>query len=66
MSRKILPGCPSPQGATFDGHGTNFAIYSEHATRVELCLFNRTDGAERERYVLPEVTTHVWHGYLPA
>ena len=43
MSKKILPGSPTPQGATFDGEGTNFAIYCEHATRVEVCLFNRTD-----------------------
>jgi isoamylase len=66
MPRKILPGSPSPQGATYDGEGTNFALYSEHATRVEVCLYNRTDPmVERERIVLPEVTAHVWHGYLP-
>jgi isoamylase len=66
MSRKILPGSPSPQGATYDGNGTNFAIYSEHATRVEVCLFNRSDPTvEKERIVLPEVNAHVWHGYLP-
>ena len=64
--RKILPGQPSPQGATFDGEGTNFALYSQHASRVELCLFNRSEpGVEKERIVLPEVTAHVWHGYLP-
>ena len=64
--RKILPGSPSPQGATFDGEGTNFALYSEHATRVEVCLYNRSDPkVEKERYVLPEVDAHVWHGYLP-
>ncbi|MBW3630851.1 MAG: glycogen debranching protein GlgX [Gemmatimonadetes bacterium] len=66
MSRKILPGSMSPQGATFDGEGTNFAIYSEHATRVELCLFNRGDpSVEKERIILPEMNAHVWHGYLP-
>src|SRR5690349_19567939 len=66
MPKKILPGSPTPQGATFDGEGTNFAIYSEHATRVEVCLFNKTDpSVEKERIVLPEKTAHVWHGYLP-
>jgi isoamylase len=59
----MRPGSPYPLGATYDGLGTNFALFSEAAHRVELCLFDRT-GRER-RIDLPEVTSHVWHGYLP-
>ena len=63
---KIRPGSPYPLGATWDGVGVNFAIFSEHATRVELCLFDSVD-AEREslRIPLPERTDMVWHGYVP-
>jgi isoamylase len=59
----IWPGRPHPLGATWDGEGTNFAVFSEHGEAVELCLFD-DDGAER-RLALPEVTAHVWHGYVP-
>jgi glycogen operon protein len=63
---KILPGRPYPLGATFDGAGVNFAIFSEHATMVELCLFdNEEDTRERRRIELPEQTDLIWHGYLP-
>src|SRR5579885_2209936 len=63
---RILPGLPYPLGATWDGAGVNFAIYSEHATKVELCLFNSIeDEHEAQRIVLPERTDMVWHGYLP-
>ena len=63
---RILAGNPYPLGATWDGMGVNFALFSEHAKRVELCLFDSVD-ADREshRIVLPEYTDHVWHGYLP-
>ena len=57
------PGNPQPLGATFDGSGTNFALFSELASRVELCLFDE-DGREL-RVELPERTGFVWHGYLP-
>ncbi|WP_433824861.1 glycogen debranching protein GlgX [Actinoplanes sp. CA-015351] len=60
---KIWPGNPYPLGATYDGGGTNFAIFSEAATRVELCLFD-DDGTET-RVDLPEREALVWHGYLP-
>jgi isoamylase len=60
---RVLPGTPYPLGATFDGVGTNFAIFSEVAERVELCLFDE-DGAET-RVDLPEMDGFVWHGYLP-
>jgi isoamylase len=57
------PGTPYPLGATYDGAGTNFAVFSEVATRVDLCLFDES-GAERQ-IRLPEVDGYVWHGYLP-
>ena len=60
----IWPGRPSPLGATYDGTGTNFALFSEVAERVELCLLD-PDGTER-RVELTEVDAFVWHGYLPA
>src|SRR4051794_1672903 len=60
---RVLPGTPYPLGATFDGVGTNFAIFSEVAERVELCLFTE-DGVET-RVDLPEMDGFVWHGYLP-
>jgi isoamylase len=65
MFRKLLPGKPYPLGATWDGHGVNFAIYSEDATGVELCLFASEDAAtESIKVPLPESTGFVWHGYL--
>jgi isoamylase len=59
----IWPGSPFPLGATFDGGGTNFAIFSEVAERIELCLLD-DDGVE-ERVVLPERNGLIWHGYVP-
>ncbi|RKH09113.1 glycogen debranching enzyme GlgX [Corallococcus sp. CA053C] len=64
--REIWPGKPWPRGATFDGSGTNFAVYSQVATRVEVCLFDRADPTkEIERFDLPVSTEFVWHGYVP-
>ncbi|RKG79252.1 glycogen debranching enzyme GlgX [Corallococcus exercitus] len=64
--REIWPGKPWPRGATFDGSGTNFAVYSQVATRVEVCLFDRADPTkELERFDLPSTTEFVWHGYVP-
>ena len=60
---RVREGRPFPQGATFDGKGTNFALFSAHATRVDLCLFD--DAGNEERIELPEYTNEVWHGYLP-
>jgi len=68
---EIWPGKPHPLGATWDGEGTNFALFSEGADAVELCLFGDdpptpgkgTDGETRVR--LTEVTAHIWHGYVP-
>ena len=63
---KLWPGKPYPLGATWDGQGTNFSLFSENATRVDLCLFDSVnDAAESECYTLEEQTAHVWHGYLP-
>ncbi|HEX5727208.1 MAG TPA: glycogen debranching protein GlgX [Longimicrobiaceae bacterium] len=60
------PGKPYPLGATFDGEGTNFAIYSEPAYEVELCLFAAPgDGTPSRRVRLRERTAYVWHGYVP-
>ncbi|MGH3972786.1 MAG: glycogen debranching enzyme, partial [Pseudonocardiaceae bacterium] len=59
----IWPGSPYPLGATYDGGGTNFAIFSEVAERIELCLFDGNDAETRLR--LPERDGMVWHGYLP-
>ena len=65
-SLRVWPGAPYPLGATWDGVGVNFAIFSEHATRVELCLFDSPDAeVESLTIPLPEQTDMVWHGYLP-
>jgi glycogen operon protein len=63
---RTWPGTPYPLGATWDGEGVNFALFSEHATRVELCVFDRADAGEAiETIALPEATDDVWHVYLP-
>jgi glycogen operon protein len=60
------PGYPFPLGANWDGQGVNFALYSENATAVELCLFNETDDStEAARIRLKERTNHIWHVYIP-
>jgi isoamylase len=60
---RIWPGKPYPLGATWDGVGTNFSLFSEVASRVELCLFDAN--GEETRIPLPESSAFVWHGYLP-
>ena len=62
------PGTPYPLGATFDGNGTNFALFSEAAERVELCLIDEADDGTRveTRVELIEVDAFVWHAYLPS
>ncbi|MGQ7794117.1 glycogen debranching protein GlgX [Faunimonas sp. B44] len=62
----IREGRPFPLGATWDGLGVNFAIFSAHATKVELCLFDESGETELERIELPEYTDEIWHGYLPS
>ena len=66
MVSKVLPGKPYPLGSNWDGKGVNFAIFSETATKVELCLFEESAArTERERISFREVTGHVWHAYIP-
>src|SRR6478609_11669998 len=60
---EIWPGSAYPLGATYDGTGVNFALFSEVAERVELCLID--DKGRETRFDLPEVDGFVWHGYLP-
>jgi len=63
---RVWPGSPYPLGATWDGVGVNFALFSEHATRVELCLFASPEAeVESLTIPLPEQTDMVWHAYLP-
>jgi glycogen operon protein len=61
---RLSAGAPHPLGATWDGRGTNFALFSAHAEKVELCLFDRHGRREVERIVLPERNEDVWHCYL--
>ena len=62
---RIEEGRPFPQGATWNGLGVNFAIFSANATKVELCLFDDSGETEVGRVALPEYTNEVWHGFLP-
>jgi len=62
---RIWPGTPYPFGATWDGTGVNFALFSENAEAVELCLFDEDGEREIARTRLPEYTDEVWHGYFP-
>ncbi len=61
---RLREGLPYPCGATWDGSGTNFALFSANATRVELCLFDAPGGRETERIALPEYTNQIFHGRL--
>src|ERR1700761_6481453 len=62
---KLREGLPHPRGATWDGSGTNFALFSANATKVEVCLFDDSGRQEVQRIELPEFTDEIWHGYLP-
>ncbi|MEC3909197.1 glycogen debranching protein GlgX [Sphingobium sp. CR2-8] len=62
---RLEGGSPYPLGASFDGLGVNFAIFSANADRIELCLFDPSGRKEVARLTLPECTDEVWHGYLP-
>jgi glycogen operon protein len=65
MSATLEPGSPYPLGATWDGLGVNFAVFSGHADQIDLCLFDPSGRREIARTPLPECTDEVWHGYLP-
>ncbi len=63
---RVWPGRPYPLGAIWDGAGVNFALFSEHATKVELCLFETADDRKETHCIeMPEQTDQVWHAYLP-
>ena len=63
---RVWPGRPYPLGATWDGAGVNFALFSENATKVELCLFDSVgDKTPTYTVMMPEQTDLVWHAYLP-
>jgi isoamylase len=61
----LTAGAPYPLGATSDGLGINFAVFSAHAERIDLCLFDPSGRREIARLMLPEFTDEIWHGYLP-
>ena len=65
LPESLSTGRPWPFGATSDGDGVNFAVFSANATRVELCLYDESGVTELGRFVLPGRTGDVWHGYLP-
>jgi glycogen operon protein len=65
MDISVWPGRPYPLGANWDGEGVNFALFSEHAEKVELCLFDVRGRREIARIVMPEQTDQVWHCYCP-
>lgn len=65
LKAHISEGHPHPRGATWDEKGTNFAIFSEHATKVEVCIFDDEGKEELDRIELPEYTNQIWHGYIP-
>jgi glycogen operon protein len=62
---EVWTGSPHPLGATWDGQGVNFAIFSRYADKVELCLFDEQGKRELQRIPLRERTDFVWHAYLP-
>jgi isoamylase len=65
IADRLLPGRPDPLGASWDGLGVNFSLFSAHAEKVELCLFDAAGRKELARLALPECTDEVFHGYLP-
>ena len=64
LKTRIQEGLPYPRGGTWDGKGTNFAVFSANATKVEVCIFDKTGAQELDRIELPEYTDQIWHGYL--
>ncbi len=61
---QVREGLAHPRGATWDGQGVNFALFSAHATKVELCIFDDAGKQELQRIELPEFTNEIWHGYI--
>jgi glycogen operon protein len=64
-SSRVREGNAQAHGAIWDGKGTNFTLFSAHATKVEVCLFDSAGETELERIALPEYTDQIWHGYIP-
>ena len=64
MRTTVYPGSPFPLGAAWDGEGVNFAIFSENATAIDLCLFDAKTNREK-RIRIKEVDNHIWHAYVP-
>jgi isoamylase len=62
--RTVKEGLPYALGATWDGNGTNFAVFSTHATKIEVCIFDEKGEKELQRIALPEYTNEIWHGYV--
>lgn len=58
-------GKPYPLGSVYDGKGVNFALFSAHAEKVELCLFDKTGAQEVQRYAITENDNSIWHIYVP-
>ncbi len=65
LAARVKEGSPAAHGAIWDGKGTNFTLFSAHATKVEVCLYDPGGETELERIALPEYTDQVWHGYIP-
>ena len=65
MSEKPHAGNPYPLGSRYDGKGVNFALFSAHALKVELCLFDKTGAEEIKRYEITENDNNIWHIYIP-
>jgi isoamylase len=65
LKSRVMEGSPNPRGASWDGLGVNFSLFSANATKVELCLFDSQGETELERIELPEYTNEIFHGYLP-
>jgi isoamylase len=65
VKSRVKEGSAEAHGAIWDGKGTNFTLFSTHATKVEICLFDDQGGTEQERIALPEYTDTIWHGYIP-
>jgi glycogen operon protein len=61
---RLDDGSPAPLGAMWDGKGVNFALFSAHATAVDLCLFDSSGRRQVEEYRLPQYSDEVWHGYV--
>ena len=64
LKRRVREGLPYPLGAHWDGEGVNFALFSAHATKVEVCLFDTEGVTELDRVTLPEYTDQIFHGWL--